>query len=339
MSWKTSSIRNLLLGLTSVALVATTSACGSPAGDSAEGGSDSLQPITVGLPVEATTLTPLYVANAEKLWKKHGLEAKIITFKGDAELVKAVLSGDVDIAVGSLAGPLQADQAGQDVEVFYAGFNMPAFSWYAVPTVKSIEDGKGKNWGVTTHGSSTDLLTRYSMAKEGIDPEKDAKIIQGGASAARLAAMEAGQLQVNIFAEPQTIIAERKGYNKILDLKDVVNSYPMHVSWGTPNYIDSHAAQVEDFVAALREGMQFTKDQPDKAAQILSDTAKIELTDARASIDRWVDGLYPDGRMPDTESLDAFFQMGTDGGLFTQRAPEAEWLDTRYMKNDATSSK
>jgi NitT/TauT family transport system substrate-binding protein len=339
MSRKNSLTRNLILGLTSTALLVSTSACATPAGGTAEGGGSAPQPITIGLPVEATTLTPVYVATAEKLWEKHGLQPKILTFKGDAELVKAVLSGDVDVAVGSLAGPLQADQAGQDVEVFYGGFNMPAFSWYAVPEVKTIEDGKGKNWGVTTHGSSTDLLTRYSMAKAGIDPEKDAKIIQGGASAARLAAMEAGQLQVNIFAEPQTIIAERKGYNKILDLKDVVSSYPMHVSWGTPTYIDSHSAQVEDFVAALAEGMQVTKDQPDKSAQVLADRAKIELPDAKASIERWIDGLYPDGRMPDKDSLDAFFKMGTDGGLFTQRSPESEWLDTRFIKSEAAPSK
>lgn len=301
------------------------SACSGGAGSSNTGDT-----ITLGMPVEATTLTPVYLAEAQNLWAQQGLTVETVTFKGDAELAKAVLSGDVDVAIGSLTGPLTATEAGQDVKVFYGGFDMPAFAWYAVPSIHSLAEGKGQSWGVTTLGSSTALLTRYAASTAGLNPDVDLKIVQGGASAARLAAMQAGQLQVNIFTQPQTVYAEKAGYNKILDLTDVVDSYPMHAAWGT-SFLDDNPDRAKRFVEVLRTAMQMTKDQPDVAADVMAARLKISKEDARASLDEWIDKLYPDGRMSSPAAMDAFWKMGIEGKLFEARIPDSEWLDTRFL--------
>jgi NitT/TauT family transport system substrate-binding protein len=306
-----------------VALVV--SACGGAGGSSNTG-----ETITLGLPVEATTLTPVYLAEAKNLWAEHGLTVTTVTFKGDAELAKAVLSGDVDVAIGSLTGPLTAVEAGQGVKVFYGGFDMPAFAWYAIPSIHSVAEGRGQSWGVTTLGSSTDLLTRYAATTAGLNPEVDMKIIQGGASAARLAAMQAGQLQVNIFTQPQTVYAEKAGYNKILDLTDIVDSYPMHAAWGT-SFLDDDPDRAKRFVDALRAAMQMTKDQPDVAADVMAARLKISTEDARASLDAWIDKLYPDGRMSSPAAMEAFWKMGIEGKLFEARIPDSKWLDPRFL--------
>ncbi|WP_433298540.1 ABC transporter substrate-binding protein [Pseudonocardia sp. CA-142604] len=310
--------------LIAAALAFALSACG---GGSANTGNS----ITLGLPVEATTLASVYLADDKNMWAQHGLDVKVVTFKGDAELAKAVLSGDVDVAIGSLTGPLTAVEAGQDAKVFYGGFDMPAFAWFAIPEIHSVAEGKGRNWGVTTLGSSTDLLTRYAAAKAGLNPDTDIKIIQGGASAARLAAMQAGQLQANIFTEPQTVFAEKAGYNKILDLKDVVDTYPMHVAWGSSSFVDGNPDRAKRFVDTLSAAMQMTKDQPDVAAQAMAGAMKISLDDAKASMSEWIDKLYPDGRMPSAEAMDAFWNMGLQGKLFESRIPDEKWLDPRFL--------
>lgn len=317
--------RNLVAVVTALALLAT-GACMGQAGST-----NTSDTITLGLPVEATTLASVYLADDKNMWAQHGLTVKVVTFKGDAELAKAVLSGDVDVAVGSLAGPLTAEDAGQDAKVFYGGFDMPAFAWYAVPSVHSVAEAKGQNWGITTLGSSTDLLTRYAAARSGLNPDTDIKIIQGGASAARLAAMQAGQLQANVFSQPQTIYAERAGYNKILDLKDLVDTYPMHVAWGTPSFVDSNPDRAKRFVDTLSEAMTMTKNQPDVAAESMAKAVKISVEDAQASMREWIDQLYPDGRLPSPKAMDAFWDMGLQGKLFKARIPDSKWLDTRFL--------
>lgn len=297
----------------------------------AGGSTNTSNTITLGLPVEATTLAPVYLADEKNMWAQHGLTVTTVTFKGDAELAKAVLSGDVDVAIGSLTGPLTAVAAGQDAKVFYGGFDMTAFAWYAVPSIHTVAEGKGQNWGVTTLGSSTDLLTRYAAAKAGLNPDTDIKIIQGGASAARLAAMQAGQLQANIFTEPQTVYAEKAGYNKILDLADVVDSYPMHVAWGSSSFVDGNPDRAKRFVDTLSAAMQMTKDQPDVAAESMASAMKISPDDAKASMGEWIDKLYPDGRMPSGQAMDAFWNMGLQGKLFKARISDSVWLDPRFL--------
>lgn len=314
-----------------IAVIAVLSTLAAAACAGGAGSTNTSNTITLGLPVEATTLAPVYLAEDKNMWAQHGLTVNIVTFKGDAELAKAVLSGDVDVAIGSLAGPLTAKEAGQDVKVFYGGFDMTAFDWYAVPSIHTVAEGKGQKWGVTTLGSSTDLLTRYAAARSGLDPDTDIKIVQGGASAARLAAMQAGQLQANIFTQPQTIYAERAGYNKILSLKDLVDSYPMHVAWGKSAFVDANPDRAKRFVDTLSAAMTMTKNQPDVAAESMTKAVKISLDDAKESMREWLDQLYPDGRLPSPEAMDAFWDMGLRGKLFTSRIPDSQWLDPRFL--------
>jgi sulfonate transport system substrate-binding protein len=331
MPWKTPSPRRISIALAALLLGFASAACGSSSADSSGGE----QTLTLGLPVPATTLSAAYLAVDKKLWQKQHLKIKTVTFKGDSELVKAVLSGDVDLALGSLVGPLTVADAGQQVRVFYGGFDMPAFAWYSVPSIHSVQEAKGKTWGVTTLGSSTDFLTRYALAKSGLNPKTDAKVVQGGSSAPRLAAMKAGQIQVNIFTQPQTVTATKLGYNKILDLKDIVAQYPMHVVWSTPKFLQK-GDEAKRFVAGLSAGMTLTKQQPDQAARSIAKANKIPMPDAKASIAQWVDQLYPDGRMPDAKSMTAFWQMGLAGGAFKHRIPDSQWLDTRFLPKSSS---
>ncbi|HEX3790058.1 MAG TPA: ABC transporter substrate-binding protein [Pseudonocardiaceae bacterium] len=322
--WK--SLRSSRIGaiLVGVALLAT-AACG--VGSASANNSDNL---TLGLPVPATTLAAVYLADDRNLWAQHGLHVKIVTFSGDAELAKAVLSGDVDVAIGSPTGPITAAAAGQDAKVFYGGFDMPAFAWYAIPSIHNVAQGKDKNWGVTTLGSSTDLLTRYAVARAGLNPNSDIKVVQGGASAARLAAMQAGQLQVNVFTEPQTVEAQQAGYNKILDLKNLVDSYPMHVAWAGQSFVDN-TDRAKRFVATLSQAMQLVHTDQNAAAVSIATHTKISVADAKASIAEWIGQLYPDGRMPSAAAMTTFWNMGISGKVFTSRLPDSKWLDTRFL--------
>lgn len=310
-----------------VVLASGLTACADSSGDESAG----VESITIGLPVPASTLAPIYVAAAEGFFADAGLDAEVVTFEGDADLVKATLGGTVDVAIASLAGVITSVNAGQNVEVYYGGFNMPAFAFYAADGIESVDDGKGMNWGVTSYGSSTDLLTRYALSQEGLDPDGDVNIVQAGPSAPRLAAMKAGALDVNIFAPPITFQAEEEGYTKILDLKDVVEDYPMHVVWGTDDFVTDHPEIVEKVVHAISEGMEFTKENPEEAGKILAAETKFSEDDAIRSIEGYVEYLYPDGRMVSEAGLDAFFELSISGGLFDERPDASKWLSTEFL--------
>ena len=139
--------------------------------------------ITVGLPTQDASYAPFYLAMDKGYFKEEGLEVKLVVFKGGADLAKAVIGGSVEIANSALSEMLLGIKQHQPMKAFWGGMNMPTFSWWGRTPIKNVQNAKGKKWGVTSIGSSTDFLTRYLFKKDGIDPEKDATIVGVGPAA------------------------------------------------------------------------------------------------------------------------------------------------------------
>src|SRR5580700_10616409 len=161
-----------------------------PASPPSTGSAPEKTHLTVGLAVPGATYLPLYVAVDQGTFAKQGLQADVVEFRGGADVIRAVISGSVDVGAVALAEITSGIDAGQPLKAFYAGFNIPDFDWYGVPSVKSFTDLKGKRIGITQYGSSSEYITRYALAVNGIDATKDVKMIQAGPPATRLAAMQ-----------------------------------------------------------------------------------------------------------------------------------------------------
>jgi NitT/TauT family transport system substrate-binding protein len=295
-------IRRLTLGLCLARLAA---ACGGGTAKAPAPVPGIEQPhLKVAIISVTATYVPLYLAVDDGLFAKEGLQVELLAFRGGSDLIKAVVSGSADVGVVSLAEVTSAIAAGQPMKAFYGGFNVPAFDWYAVPSIHSIAEAKGKRFGVTQYGSSTDFLTRYALASKGLDPARDVQIVQGGDSPTRLAAMQAGQIDVNIFAPPDTFVAAERGYTRILRQKDLTLK-----------------ALLRGFVLGLREAK---RDKP-RAIEALVKRIQMDPKYAGPTFDDLIGYLYEDGRLPSEQGLDLFFEMGMKAGRFTSRWPREQY--------------
>src|SRR6267142_5346035 len=151
--------------------VAMLAACSStPIGPSTGSGLEKTH-LTIGLAVPGATYLPLYVAVDEGTFAKQGIQADVVEFRGGSDLIKAVVSASVDVGVVSLAEITSGIDAGQPLKAFYAGFTIPDFEWYAVSSIKSLAQAKGKRIGITQYGTSSDFITGYALTVNGIDPK------------------------------------------------------------------------------------------------------------------------------------------------------------------------
>jgi NitT/TauT family transport system substrate-binding protein len=133
----------------------------SPAVAPSNGSAPEKPKITVALAVPGATYLPLYLGVDEGVYAQEGLQVDLLEFRGGADLIKAVVSGSVDVGVVALSEVSAGIDAGQPLKAFYAGFNIPDFDWYAVSSVKSFSELKGKRIGITQYGSSSDFIIRY----------------------------------------------------------------------------------------------------------------------------------------------------------------------------------
>lgn len=287
--------------------------------------------ITIGLPVTAATFLPLYLAQDEGFLKREGLDVKIIAFRGGSALVKAMIAGNVDIGLTSLAGVNVGIAAKQPLKAFYAGFNMAIFDWYASPKIKSMKDVKGTKWGVSRYGSSTDFLTRYALTTRGLNPKTDVQVIQGGRSATRIAAQKAGQLDVNIFIAPQTFMAADMGYNLILKQTDLAADYPFHVYFAKEDFISKHHNTILALLRAHVRGVRVAKNDKARAVKALGKHIKMDPKYLGRTYDSFINFIHEDGRLPSDKGLDVFFDMGVKSGTYKSKWPKSKYWMSKYQ--------
>jgi len=323
----------LAAGLLAVALFAVACQDRNAKAPTGNGDGPELTTVHVGLPVAAATFLPLYLAVEDGLFADEGVEVELVTFRGGSDLVRAIVAGSVDMGVTSLAGVTVGISAGQSLKAFWAGYNIPAFHWYAVPELKTLDDAKGKRFGITRYGSSTDFLTRYILARSGLDPDQDVQIIQGGDSASRLAAMQAGQLDVNIFNPPETFIAEDRGFRHLLSQRSLAEDYPFHVFFSTEEFIADHPKTLTALLRAHVRGVRLAKNDKPRALQSLESRMGSEY--AERTYDDFIPYIHEDGRLPSEEGLEVFFEMGVQAGRFEEIWPREKFWNPSYVDSFA----
>jgi NitT/TauT family transport system substrate-binding protein len=305
-------------------------ACGRPQGGGVTSGLERPH-LKVAIISVTATYVPLYLAVDDGLFAKEGLEVELLTFRGGSDLIKAVVAGSADVGVVSLAEVTSAIDAGQPLRAFYGGFNVPAFEWYAVPSIHSLADARGKRFGVTQYGSSTDFLTRYALATNGLDPARDVQIIQGGDSPTRLAAMQAGQIDVNIFAPPDAFVAAERGFNRILQQKDLAPDYPYHVFGAMASFIAANPRTLEALLRGFVLGLREAKADKPRAIDAIVKRIRMDPKYAGPTYDSLIGYLYEDGRLPSEEGLNLFFEMGIKAGRFTSHWPREKYWTPEFV--------
>ena len=288
--------------------------------------------ITLGMSVSTATYLSVYLALDQGLFMKEGLSVEPLVFSGGSELVRGVVGGSIDIGSCSLASMSLGINAGQKIKIFYAGINPSPFYWHAVPKIKTIADSRGARFGVTRYGSNTDFLTRYALRVNGLDPEKDVKIVQGGASAVRLAAMDKGQLDVNIFASPDNFLAADKGYSLILSQKEFMKESCMQDFWATEKFIKENPNTIKAFLRAQVQGVRLAKKDRALSIKCLIERAGLQEKYAGRAYDEMIDFIYEDGRLPDEKSMDAFWEMGIMAGDYKEKWPREKYFDATFIE-------
>lgn len=287
--------------------------------------------LTIGLPVTSSTFLPLYLAEEEGFFADEGVAVKIVAFRGGTDLVRGMIADAVEIGVTSLAGVNVGIAAGQPIKAFYGGFNMAIFDWYSTPDITALADARGKRFGVSTLGSSTDFLTRYALLREDIDPETDVQIIQGGGSPARLAAMDAGQLDVNIFATPEKFMAADKGYNLLLRQSDLAPDYPFHVFFATEEFLAQNPRTIEAVLRGFARGVRLAKEDRERSIRLLVERVGMSPEYSERGYDDFIDNIFENGRMPSAEGMASFFDVGILSGEYTEAWPEERYLDRTFI--------
>ena len=230
----------------------------------------TLKPFRFGISAPVVTVFPGFMADAYKLYEKHGLKTDIVSMEGGSRGIQVLLSGEIQVMSVGLAPVVQANVEGADVRAIASTANTIPITFFAQAKFKGPADLKGANFGISTFGSETDIAISIALKKWGLT-RNDIQISQVGGTTQRYAALLAGRLDVAPLLEPAITLARQKGgYNVVLDLAAEKTPWIFDAVVVTKQSITANADGIQRFLEAYLEGAYLALADPIKAKAVIA---------------------------------------------------------------------
>jgi NitT/TauT family transport system substrate-binding protein len=204
------------------------------------------------------------------LWKKRGIEARLIYFTSGATMAQAMVGGDIDIADSDVPAMLNAVTAGVlDGKLITVYVNRFPFAFVSRTDIKNPEELRGKRLAISRFGSSSDVTTRMLLKYWNLDPDKDVRVTQV-AGTTRLPAMISGQIDgtlVGTYDVPQ--ILESGCCRVLVDMLELPLEYARFGQVVPTQLLKTRREVLLKFVEGLIEGIYVFKTNRELALAVL----------------------------------------------------------------------
>jgi NitT/TauT family transport system substrate-binding protein len=229
---------------------------------SASYGSAGLVKLTVGHSNPIAETMVLYVAKEGGLFEKNGLEVDIRLIPGGSTAMAALVAGETPFSHLGGSEALSSAAGGADIVVLAITAPTTSFVLEVMNDLKTPADLKGKRFGISTIGSTSDIALHVGLRKLGLDPDKDVNITAVGSTANRLAALLSGQIQGAMELPLDAAKLEKSGFHSMLDLGELKQPGTGQGVVAQRAYVNAHRDVTQKYVdSVIQAGALAKKDR------------------------------------------------------------------------------
>jgi NitT/TauT family transport system substrate-binding protein len=211
---------------------------------------------------------PVIVGLEKGFFGQEGINAEFVPFRGGPDLLKAVLAGDVLIAVSGGTDILVFREAGSPIKMIATHTEGNHFTLNVAPDVGALADLKGKAIGITRAGSTTWIFARMLAKQQGWDPDRDVKIVALGALDAQVAALSRKEIAAFIWGDGGAV-TELQGKSKILMRLDrFTPQWISQIDYVSEDAIRKDAETIKKGLRGIFRAIRFMKERPEDAAPL-----------------------------------------------------------------------
>jgi ABC-type nitrate/sulfonate/bicarbonate transport system substrate-binding protein len=227
--------------------------------------------IKVVFPGPTTTFSLPHLVAQKKGWLGD-LEIEDVHVTGDANAMRALLSGNADLGLVGTLNVLASIHAGAAIRAIFSWQPIGDYNLVlAAGKGTKLEDLAGKTFASSGPGGLPDQLPRLVMRKHGID-EASTRFVQVGGHAARLQAVIGGRADATLINTVTALKGVQDG--KVTVLTKVSAEFPgLGYFW---NVVRTESLNKPELAAAFQamtdgciRGSRFVMENPDEAAAIL----------------------------------------------------------------------
>jgi len=227
-------------------------------------------PQMAGVAGPGVNLIYAYLTQDAGMWKKHGLDVRIVLFESGSTLAQVARTGEVKFAINSGPGTIAARTQGADAVIIAAIVNTLPYSLVAAKGITKWADLKGKKIGISRIGSGTDTAIRLVCKKFGLDPIKDIIILQGGTQPSRLQALSVGALDATLVSPPLDLTAKKQGFSVLVNVAELGIPYPQLVIETSDRFNRENPQTVKNFLKGFIEGVHYVATHKGETKKIIT---------------------------------------------------------------------
>jgi NitT/TauT family transport system substrate-binding protein len=208
---------------------------------------------------------PLYVGMRTGLFAQENLDVQWIQV-GSNVVVTALLAGEIDVA-GIAGSAMRAAARGAPLKAVLFPYNRSLFVLMGAPSIKRIQDLKGKVIGTTGPGATTELAASMVLQSNGMDPKKDVTFMNIGGAETSVLAMRNGTIHARAFNPDAALLLRKQGFTELGVLADM-GPWP----WAGYSTSDAHLAQRRDklkrWMRAMVKSLQFIQSRREETVKV-----------------------------------------------------------------------
>jgi NitT/TauT family transport system substrate-binding protein len=228
--------------------------------------------LTVGKAApNADPIIPVNVGDQLGIFKKHGLDLKIIDFTGGSKMTTAMTAGSIDIGDGAGTEMALVAKGVPMVAVCESATTFP-FLAIGVPwdsPIKSLDDLKGKKIGISSSGSLTDWLTRELSRVKGWGPEGVTSVAIGNGASGIIAAMRDHLVDADIGETALFLnMAEKETGRLLASVADYEGPAASGTLYASRHLIETNPDAIRTFIVAWLETMDYIRSHREQTAKI-----------------------------------------------------------------------
>lgn len=252
--------------------------------------------LTVGV-IKIAALADIYAAQQLGAFDKEGLDVTLVQANNGNDLLTALQSGKIDIALAIPGTAMVARERGFKISFVYqnelAHAKAPdtgALLVKADAPIASLKQLAGKKIAHSGLGSQAWAAVRMVETRAGIDPstltELEVPLPQMRGTLAQ------GLVDAVVTIDPfttQMLLAKEARVLSWFNI-DSIPSQPLGAFWAQDDWLAAHLPTAKRFVAAMHQGLTYVVDHPEEAKRMVAEYTglKPEITENMLPI-RWSD--------------------------------------------------
>ena len=241
-----------------------------------------------------------YLGTQRGFYREEGMDLRLTYVRGTL-VGPAIISGGADYILSMTPEAiLYGAKVGLPIKIVMGLVNSPNWDLYAHPSIKTVQDLKGKLIQTGSIGGTQSQVVKLALKQLGLNPEKDLTFIAGGPSSQRILALKSGAADATVLAMPGNFVAEAMGFRKLLSLGEIV-PVPSGGILASERKIKENPHQVKRMIRATSKSVHYMLSHKEEAVALLARDLRNDLELAAKAYEAFIPFVSRDGLLTEAQ--------------------------------------